>query len=282
MSALVEVNGLGKNFVAKRNILGRPRERIAAVKDVSFTVALGETLGIVGESGAGKSTVGRMVLRLVEPDTGQVKLFGEDVSTLNGAPLRKLRQKAQMIFQDPFASLDPLMVIRDSVGEPLTVHRGLKAHERDEVVMSLLERVGMRPDHLDRYPREFSGGQLQRIAIARALATDPQFIVCDEPVAALDSSIRAQVLNLLLDLQAERGIGFLFISHDLSLVRFLAHRTLVMKAGEILESGPTEQLFTDPQHDYTKALIAAIPSPSARHKRAASRAASSEAVVNRA
>ncbi|WP_181784541.1 ATP-binding cassette domain-containing protein, partial [Pseudonocardia pini] len=222
MDPLVEVDGLGKSFPGKRNLIGRVVERNHAVRDVGFTIAPGQTLGIVGETGAGKSTVGRMVLRLIEPDSGSVRMFGQDVLALKGRELRTLRQRAQMIFQDPFSSLDPRMLIRDQVGEPFTVHRGLPRAERDDLVVGLLERVGMRTDHLDRYPREFSGGQLQRIAIARALATDPDFIVCDEPVAALDVSIQAQVLNLLLDLQAERGIGFLFISHDLSLVRFLA------------------------------------------------------------
>jgi len=265
---LVEVEGLGKSFPARRDLLGRVVERHHAVRDVGFTIAPGETLGIVGETGAGKSTVGRMVLRLVEPDTGSVRLFGRDALALKGRELRSLRRRAQMIFQDPFSSLDPRMLVRDQVGEPLLVHRGLPRAERDELVVGLLERVGMRPDHLDRYPREFSGGQLQRIAIARALATDPDLIVCDEPVAALDVSIQAQVLNLLLDLQAERGIGFLFISHDLSLVRFLAHRTAVMKQGEIVEAGPTEQLFTDPQHEYTRALVSAIPRLVPRRRRA--------------
>jgi len=235
---------------------------------VGFTVAPGETLGIVGETGAGKSTVGRMVLRLVEPDAGAVRLFGQDVLALSGRELRRLRSRAQMVFQDPFSSLDPRMVVRDQVGEPLLVHRSLPRADRDELVAALLKRVGMREDHLDRYPREFSGGQLQRIAIARALATDPDFVVCDEPVAALDVSIQAQVLNLLLDLQAERGLGFLFISHDLSLVRFLAHRTAVMRHGEIVETGPTEQLFTDPQHPYTRALVSAIPRLAPRRREA--------------
>lgn len=266
---LVEVEGLGKRFPAKRNLFGKVVEHHHAVRDVGFTLDRGETLGIVGETGAGKSTVGRMVLRLVEPDTGSVRLFGQDVLGVQGRELRALRQRAQMIFQDPFSSLDPRMLIRDQVGEPFTVHRGLRGKERDELVVGLLERVGMRSDHLDRYPREFSGGQLQRIAIARALATDPEVIVCDEPVAALDVSIQAQVLNLLLDLQAERGIGFLFISHDLSLVRFLAQRTAVMQHGEIVEIGPTEQLFTDPEHAYTRQLVSAIPSAKPRRSRRA-------------
>jgi ABC-type oligopeptide transport system ATPase subunit len=272
---LVEVSGLGKSFPAKRNVIGRVVERTQAVQDVEFTIGAGETLGIVGETGAGKSTVGRMVLRLIEPDEGSVRMFGQDVLGLKPAEMRKLRRRAQMIFQDPFSSLDPRMVVKEQIGEALTVHEGLKGHDRDDRVLDLLKRVGMRADHLDRYPREFSGGQLQRIAIARALTTEPDFIVCDEPVAALDVSIQAQVLNLLLDLQAERGIGFLFISHDLSLVRFLAHRTVVMQRGKVVEQGPTEQLFSDPQHPYTQSLVAAI--PSARPRRRQARAEAAEA-----
>lgn len=260
MSTLLEVSGLNKSYVTKRNVLGRPTRTLQAVKNVSFDLQRGETVGIVGETGAGKSTVGRLVLRLIEPDSGKVVFDGQDVLELGKKDLRSLRQRAQMIFQDPFSSLDPRMVIRDAVGEPFTVHQGLRGEERDMRVLELLERVGMRADQLDRYPREFSGGQLQRIAIARALTTEPDFIVCDEPVAALDVSIQAQVLNLLVDLQAERGLGYLFISHDLSLVRFLAHHVVVMYMGEVVEAGPTEQLFSDPQHPYTQKLISAIPS----------------------
>jgi ABC-type oligopeptide transport system ATPase subunit len=278
----VEVSGLRKSFPARRNLIGRVVERTQAVQDVEFTVGAGETLGIVGETGAGKSTVGRMVLRLIEPDEGSVRMFGEDVLSLRPAEMRALRKRAQMIFQDPFSSLDPRMVVKEQIGEALTVHEGLKGAERDDRVLELLQRVGMRSDHLDRYPREFSGGQLQRIAIARALTTEPDFIVCDEPVAALDVSIQAQVLNLLLDLQAERGIGFLFISHDLSLVRFLAHRTVVMQRGRIVEQGPTEQLFSDPQHPYTRSLVAAIPSARPRRRQARAEAAAARRAADEA
>lgn len=260
MDNLLEVSGLNKSYVTKRNVLGRPTRTLHAVKDVSFNLKRGETVGIVGETGAGKSTVGRLVLRLIEADSGSVVFDGQEIMELGKKDLRSLRQRAQMIFQDPFSSLDPRMVIRDAVGEPFTVHQGLRGEERDTRVLELLERVGMRVDQLDRYPREFSGGQLQRIAIARALTTEPDFIVCDEPVAALDVSIQAQVLNLLVDLQHERGLGYLFISHDLSLVRFLAHHVVVMYMGEVVEAGPTEQLFSDPQHPYTQKLISAIPS----------------------
>ncbi|CRK49705.1 oligopeptide ABC transporter (ATP-binding protein) [Rhodococcus sp. RD6.2] len=263
MSPLLEVSDLVKTYPVKRNMLGRVRERAVVTDHVSFTVERGETLGIVGESGAGKSTVGRLVLRLIEPDSGSVMFEGRDVLGLSRKELLAFRQRAQMIFQDPFSSLDPHMTIRDAVGEPLSIHRGLKRAERDAEVTALLERVGLRSDQLDKYPREFSGGQLQRIAIARALTTEPDFIVCDEPVAALDVSIQAQVLNLLIDLQRERGLAYVFVSHDLSLVRFLAHRVAVMQNGVIVESGPTEQVFTDPQHPYTKKLLDAIPDPRA-------------------
>lgn len=259
MKPLLEVENLCKTYPARRNALGRVAERVHAVQDVSFTLLRGETVGIVGETGAGKSTVGRLALRLIEPDAGTVRFDGIDLLQLSRRDLRAQRQRMQMIFQDPFGSLDPRMLIRDSVGEPLTIHYGLRGDARDEQVAVLLARVGIRSDQLDRLPREFSGGQLQRIAIARALTTNPDFIVCDEPVAALDLSIQAQVLNLLLDLQEERALGYLFISHDLSLVRFLANHTVVMREGQVVEAGPTEQVFTDPHHDYTRSLIAAAP-----------------------
>lgn len=266
MSPLLEVSGLHKSYPAKRNLLGRVTERSIVTNDVNFTVARGETLGIVGESGAGKSTIGRQVLRLIEPDSGTIRFDGEDVRKLKGKDLLSFRQRAQMIFQDPFSSLDPHMTIRNAVGEPLSIHFGIAGAERDRRVVEILQRVGMREDQLDKYPREFSGGQLQRIAIARALTLDPDFIVCDEPVAALDVSIQAQVLNLLLDLQAERGLSYIFISHDLSLVRFLAHRVMVMYRGEVVETGTAEELFENPQHPYTKTLVSAVPDPRARRR----------------
>lgn len=267
MSPLLEVTGLRKTYPAKRNLLGRVTERTVVTNDVNFTVGRGETLGIVGESGAGKSTIGRQVLRLIEPDAGTILFDGQDVLKLQGKELLGFRRRAQMIFQDPFSSLDPHMTIRHAVGEPLTIHFGLSGDERDRRVVEMLHRVGMREDQLDKYPREFSGGQLQRIAIARALTLDPDFIVCDEPVAALDVSIQAQVLNLLLDLQAERGLSYIFISHDLSLIRFLAHRVLVMYRGEVVETGTAEELFDNPQHAYTKTLVSAVPDPRARRRR---------------
>jgi oligopeptide transport system ATP-binding protein len=259
MSPILEIDGLVKSFVKKRNILGMASEHTHAVKDVSFTLEKGRTRAIVGESGAGKSTIGRMALRLATPDTGSVKLFGEDIMKMSAKDVRKLRRRATMIFQDPFSSLDPRMLIGQSVAEPLTLHTELRGQARKQKVEELLDRVGLRVDQLDKYPHEFSGGQLQRIAIARALATEPELIVCDEPVAALDVSIQAQVLNLLQDLQRERAISYLFISHDLALVKMFAHDVTVMRGGEVVESGSTERIFNDPQDPYTKELLSAIP-----------------------
>jgi oligopeptide transport system ATP-binding protein len=213
----------------------------------------------VGESGAGKSTVGRLLLRLIEPDAGTVHLDGTDVLALRPKPLRALRKRMQMIFQDPYGSLDPRMVVEDAVGEPLTVHFGTKGEARRRKVLELLDRVGIGEHHAGRYPYEFSGGQLQRIAIARALAVEPDLIVCDEPVAALDVSIRAQVVNLLHEIRRERGVAYVFISHDLSLVRLIADRVAVMYLGSIVEEGDTATLFAEPRHPYTRALLDVIP-----------------------
>ncbi|HEY8527650.1 MAG TPA: ATP-binding cassette domain-containing protein [Acidimicrobiales bacterium] len=273
---LLEATGLCKSYPTGRNLLGRPTGHHQAVKDVDIRLAKGETLAVVGESGAGKSTVGRMVLRLIEPDAGQVHLDGVDVLALGRKDLRALRKRMQMIFQDPFGSLDPRMVIEDAVGEPLTVHFGMQGAERRRRVLELLDRVGIGEHQAERYPHEFSGGQLQRIAIARALAVEPDLIVCDEPVAALDVSIRAQVINLLHDLQQERGVAYIFISHDLSLVRLIADRVAVMYKGEIVEEGDTAALFEDPQHPYTRTLLDAIPVADPRRReerRAAARRA---------
>ncbi|WP_024795284.1 ATP-binding cassette domain-containing protein [Tomitella biformata] len=272
MSPVLEIQGMSKSFVKKRNLIGMPSAHTHAVKNVSITLEKGRTRAIVGESGAGKSTVGRMALRLATPDSGSVKLFGEDIMKMSAKDVRRLRRRATMIFQDPFNSLDPLMLVGQSVAEPLTLHTPLRGDDRKQKVAELLERVGLRVDQLEKYPHEFSGGQLQRIAIARALSTEPELIVCDEPVAALDVSIQAQVLNLLLDLQREREISYLFISHDLALVKMFAHDVTVMRRGEIVEEGATEQIFSDPQDPYTKELLSAIPKMNPR-KRAERRAA---------
>jgi oligopeptide transport system ATP-binding protein len=258
---LLDVSGLAKSFVRTRNMFGRPTARHAAVRDVSFSLGRGETFAVVGESGAGKSTVGRLVLRLIEPDAGRVVFDGTDISTLDRRELIRFRRSAQMIFQDPYSSLDPRIDVGTSVGEPLLIHLKLGRAERDRRAAELLDRVGLARSTAQSHPGELSGGQLQRVAIARALALEPSLIVCDEPVAALDVSVRAQVLNLMMDLQHDLGLAYLFISHDLALVEVIADRVAVMHQGEIVEIAPSETLYRDPQHEYTRELLAAIPVP---------------------
>lgn len=258
---LVQVRNLVKTFPQKRNFLGRVVSTVSAVADVSFEVAAGTTLAIVGETGAGKSTVGRMILRLIEPDSGSVMVKGTDVLALDRRALRSMRRNMQMIFQDPYSSLDPRMVVAATIAESVRLHSDLGGSALDDRVAELMRDVGMSPDQADRYPHEFSGGQLQRVAIARALAPRPELIVCDEPVSALDVSIQAQVLNLILDLQAEHQLTYVFVSHDLSVVRYVAQEVIVMNHGRVVERGPTEQIFTDPVEHYTRELISAIPHP---------------------
>jgi oligopeptide transport system ATP-binding protein len=260
MSLLVAEH-LTKQFVVKKDLMGRVRERFTAVDDVSFTVEAGKTLALVGESGAGKSTTGRMVLRLIQPDSGSVTFDGDDVLALDGAALRAKRRAMQMIFQDPFSSLAPQRQIGEAVAEPLRIHFKMGRSERMKVAAELLDRVGLRSGVLERYPAELSGGQLQRVAIARALTLEPKLIVCDEPVAALDVSVRAQVLNLMHDLQAERGLAYLFVSHDLALVEVIADRVAVMQHGKIVEEALTEDLFRSPSTEYAAQLLAAVPKP---------------------
>ncbi|GAB3838291.1 ATP-binding cassette domain-containing protein [Dactylosporangium cerinum] len=259
--SLLEVTNLTKSFSSGRDWLGRRTKWSHAVKGVSFTLDRGECLAVVGESGAGKSTVGRMVLRLIEPDSGSVTFDGVDLLATRPKQLRKLRQRMQMIFQDPYSSLDPRMTIKDAVAEPLVVHTDKDRATREREAVELLDKVGIGSRYLGRYPAELSGGQLQRVAIARALTMKPSLIVCDEPVAALDVSVRAQVLNLLLDLQEELGLAYLFVCHDLALVEVIADRVMVMAAGEVVEADTTERIFTDPQQEYTRKLLAAIPLP---------------------
>jgi peptide/nickel transport system ATP-binding protein/oligopeptide transport system ATP-binding protein len=258
---LLEVSGLSKSFSSGRDLLGRRTRWSHAVKDVSFSLERGECLAVVGESGAGKSTVGRMVLRLIEADAGSITFDGIDVRAVRPKEMRRLRQRMQMIFQDPYSSLDPRMTVLDAVAEPLLVHTEQQRATREKAAAELLGRVGIGSRYLRRYPAELSGGQLQRVAIARALTLEPDLIVCDEPVAALDVSVRAQVLNLLRDLQEEFGLAYLFVIHDLALVEVIADRVMVMKAGEVVEQGDVAQIFADPREEYTQRLLAAIPVP---------------------
>jgi oligopeptide/dipeptide ABC transporter ATP-binding protein len=258
---LLQVRDLEKRFVVRRSLVGRPLAEVRAVDGVSFDIKAGETLALVGESGCGKSTVGRLILRLIEASAGTVQFDGQDVGTLGAEELRALRSKAQLIFQDPYASLNPRMTVFDTLAEPLRLHTQLSTADRRDRIAELLETVGLRPEAAQRYPHQFSGGQRQRIAIARALAPGPRLIVCDEPVSALDVSVRAQVLNLLKDLQQKYGLAYLFISHDLSVVKHIADRVAVMYLGRMVETGQTDALFADPRHPYTRALLSAIPLP---------------------
>ncbi|WP_137723080.1 ATP-binding cassette domain-containing protein [Prescottella subtropica] len=264
---LLDVTGLSKSFSTRRDVLGRRTGWTHAVRDVSFTLDAGECLAVVGESGAGKSTVGRMVLRLIEADTGGIVFDGEDVRAATPARLRQLRRGMQMIFQDPHSSLDPRMTVADAVIEPLIVHTDLDRSARRRRAEKLLDKVGIGSRYLGRYPAELSGGQLQRVAIARALTLEPKLIVCDEPVAALDVSVRAQVLNLLRDLQEELGLAYLFVCHDLALIEVIADRVLVMRAGAVVESGTVEQIYRTPREDYTRQLLDAVPVPIPRATR---------------
>ena len=256
--ALVDIAHLTKTFTRGGGLTGR-RSVVHAVNDVSFSIEAGETFGLVGESGSGKSTTGRCLLRLIEPTSGAVRFRGDDVLAMSAEQLRAARRQMQIVFQDPFASLNPRMRVREIVQEPLDIHAlGTKASRRDRVA-ELFSLVGLDADLLERYPHEFSGGQRQRIGLARALALEPEFLVLDEPVSALDVSVQAQVVNLLADLQTRLGLTYLFIAHDLRLVEHVCHRVAVMYRGEIVEAGDTQTVFEHPQHDYTKALLGAVP-----------------------
>ena len=268
--ALLEVQHLRVHFPVKSGVFARSREHVRAVDGVSFEVAAGETVGLVGESGCGKTTVGRAVVRLLEPTGGTIRFAGEDLTALRGPALRERRRQFQMIFQDPFSSLNPRLTVGESVGEALDIHRLVAdAAARRRRIGELLHSVGLDSAAADRYPHEFSGGQRQRIGIARALAVEPRLIVGDEPVSALDVSVQAQVVNLLQELQRERGLAYLFISHDLAVVEHLSHRILVMYLGRIVESGPAKALCREPRHPYTQALISAVPvvDPDSKRKR---------------
>lgn len=267
---LLEVQNLRVHFPVKQGLFARVRGQVRAVDDVSLTVAAGETVGLVGESGCGKSTLGRAILRLVEPTGGTIRFAGEDLTRLRGAALRERRRQFQMIFQDPFSSLNPRLTVGESIGEALDLHRLTPTREaRRQRIGELLAGVGLDAAHAERFPHEFSGGQRQRVGIARALAVEPRLIVCDEPVSALDVSVQAQVVNLLQDLQRERGLAYLFISHDLAVVEHLSHRIVVMYLGRVVEAGPAKELCRTPRHPYTQALISAVPvvDPDAKRQR---------------
>jgi oligopeptide/dipeptide ABC transporter ATP-binding protein len=261
MAPLIEVTDLKKHFPLRKGILGRAVGNVLAVDGVSFSINEGETLGLVGESGCGKTTVGRTVLRLIEPTSGQIKIKGQEISGLTKSELRPLRRQMQIVFQDPFSSLNPRIRVGKIVGEPLKVHGVGDKAERMERVAQLFRRVGLRPEQIENYPHQFSGGQRQRVSIARALALDPGFIVADEPVSALDVSIQAQVINLLMDLQRELRLSYLFVSHNLAVVEHISHRVAVMYLGRIVEYADKVSLFENPLHPYTEALLAAVPLP---------------------
>lgn len=257
---ILEVKNIKKYFPIKKGLLLREVGQVKAVDDISFTVKKGETLGLVGESGCGKSTLGRTLIRLYEPTAGEIIFKGKDFCSLSGSELRKSRKHLQMIFQDPFASLDPRMTISQILTEPFKIHNLYTPSEREQKVKELLEVVGLKASHLNRYPHEFSGGQRQRISIARALTLNPDLVIADEPVSALDVSIQAQILNLMKDLQEKFNLTYIFISHDLNVVEHICDRIAVMYLGKIVEVGTREQIFNSPQHPYTQALLSAIPS----------------------
>jgi len=259
---LLEVKDLKKHFPVKRGIIfSKVTGYVKAVDGLSFSIRKGETLGLVGESGCGKSTVGRLILRLLDPTEGKIFFNDRNILELKTGDMNKLRKEIQVIFQDPYASLNPRMTVGDIIGEPVDIHRMAYGKERISKIKELLNKVGLSPSHINRYPHEFSGGQRQRIGIARALSVNPRFIIADEPVSALDVSIQAQIINLLSDLQKEMELTYLFISHDLSVVKHISNRAGVMYLGKLMEIAPSEELYEYPLHPYTKALLSAIPDP---------------------
>ncbi len=266
--SLLEVRNLKVHFPVNHGVFSRVCAHVKAVDDVSFSIAPGETLGLVGESGCGKTTLGRAIVKLIEPTSGEIFFEGRDIARLNGRELREERKKFQMIFQDPFGSLNQRMIVEDVIGEALDIH-GLAENKsaRRKRAIELLEAVGLNAVHAERYPHEFSGGQRQRIGIARALAVEPKLIVCDEPVSALDVSVQAQIINLLHDLQQQRGLAYLFISHDLAVVEHISHRVMVMYLGKVVETADAKAVIREPKHPYTQALISAIPEVDSETKR---------------
>jgi oligopeptide transport system ATP-binding protein len=257
---LLEVKNLKVHFPVKHGLFSRVRDYVKAVDDVSLHIEPAETLGLVGESGCGKTTLGRAILRLIEPNAGSISLEGEDITRLEGEELRARRRKFQMIFQDPYGSLDPRMTVSAIIGEAIDIHElADNSAARRARINDLLRAVGLDSSHVDRYPHEFSGGQRQRIGIARALAVEPKLIVCDEPVSALDVSVQAQIVNLLMDLQQQRGLAYLFIAHDLAVVEHISHRVMVMYLGRVVELAEAKKLVRAPKHPYTQALLSAVP-----------------------
>jgi oligopeptide transport system ATP-binding protein len=265
--SLLDVHDLKKHFPMGDGLFSRHKGVVKAVDGVNLTVNEGETLGLVGESGCGKSTLGRAILRLIEPTGGEVVFQGKNLLTLSQRELRDMRREMQIIFQDPYASLNPRMRVGDIVGEGLEIHKLAKGRAKRDRVMELLHQVGLREDHFDRYPHEFSGGQRQRIGIARALAVSPRFIVCDEPVSSLDVSIQAQIINLLQELQEKMHLTYLFISHDLRVVEHISHRVAIMYLGKVVEIAKSETIYRDAKHPYTRALLSAVPLPDADRKK---------------
>lgn len=263
---ILKVEGLKTYFPVGGGLFGK-KQVVKAVNDVSFEVMEHETFGLVGESGCGKSTLGRTLVKIYEPTEGKIEFMGKDITKLNGSEMQDFRRNVQMIFQDPYASLNPRMTVGEIIREPMEIHNIGTPKERDEKVTSLLETVGLKPDHVRRYPHEFSGGQRQRISIARTLALDPKFIVCDEPISALDVSIQAQIINLLERIQRERGISYLFIAHDLGAVKHISNRIGAMYLGSLVEIGSSDDLYHHPLHPYTQALLASIPIPDPKRMR---------------
>jgi oligopeptide transport system ATP-binding protein len=265
----LSVRDLRVHFPVRRGVLRKSTQVVKAVDGVSFEIFHGETVGLVGESGCGKTTLGRAIVKLIEPTSGEIVFDGQNIVNIQGSELRSKRRKFQMIFQDPYNSLNPRMTVSEIIGEALDIHHLSKNRDRSSRIKELLEAVGLDPDYSERYPHEFSGGQRQRIGIARALAVEPELIVCDEPVSALDVSIQAQIINLLQDLQQQRGVAYLFVAHDLAIVEHISQRIMVMYLGKIVEHGPSKEVIRNPKHPYTQALISVVPvvDPDAKRSR---------------